>query len=138
MLDRALGEAGLDRQRLYVTNAVKHFKWTPRGKRRLHEKPSLADMEACRPWLEAELALVKPAVLVCLGATAAQTLFGPTFRVLKTRGRPFSSRWAPHVVVTIHPSAVLRAPDPEAQEDTYRMLVADLKLAASLAAAEPN
>jgi uracil-DNA glycosylase family protein len=134
VLDHALAEVGLDRRQLYVTNAVKHFKWIARGKRRLHEKPSLADMEACRPWLEAELALVKPTVLVCLGATAAQTLFGPTFRVLKERGRPLSSRWAPHVVVTIHPSAVLRAPDPDAQEATYRTLVADLKLAAELLA----
>jgi DNA polymerase len=133
VLDRALGEAGLDRQRLYVTNAVKHFKFVERGKRRIHQTPRLSEIAACRPWLEAELALIRPETLVGLGATAARALFGPEFRVMKERGRLFASRWAPRSIATLHPSAVLRGEDAATQERLYRMLVDDLRLAAGAA-----
>src|SRR5919206_1186491 len=108
MLDQALEEAGIDRKLAYVTNVVKHFKWTPRGKRRLHEKPNAREIAACRPWLEAELAVLKPEVLVCLGATAAQALLGREFRVSQQRGQFIQSPWARYVMATVHPSSILR------------------------------
>ena len=111
LLDEALEEAGIDRRQVYVTNVVKHFKWTPAGKRRLHAKPNAREISACRPWLEAEIATVKPKVLVCLGATAAQTLLGRNFRVSRQRGEFVPSTLAPHVLATVHPSSLLRAPD---------------------------
>jgi len=113
LLDAALVEAGIDRRLVYVTNVVKHFKWEPRGKRRIHQKPNAMEIEACHPWLEAELRIVAPVVLVCLGATAAQALLGRSFRVTKERGKLIASSLAPWVLATIHPSAVLRAPDEE-------------------------
>jgi DNA polymerase len=129
IMDRALEEAGIDRKEVYVTNAVKHFKWEPRGKRRIHQKPNSREIAACRPWLEAELRLVKPKLLVCLGATAAQTIFGPSFRVTRERGKVLSSKFAPKVVATVHPSSLLRQPDEESREREYRNFVADLKVA---------
>jgi uracil-DNA glycosylase family protein len=132
VLDRALEEAGVDRSRAYVTNAVKHFKWTPRGKRRIHEKPTWQELTACRPWLEAELDVVKPSVLVCLGASAAQSVLGRQFRVTRKRGIPFPSELAERVVATIHPSAVLRAQDDEARELEFQGLVRDLRVVAEL------
>lgn len=132
LLDRALAEAGIDRGRTYVTNAVKHFKWTSRGKRRLHSKPSGPEIAACRPWLQAELALVAPEVLVCLGATAAQALLGRDFRVTRQRGTFIKSSLAPHVLATVHPSSLLRLPpqaDPKAE---FRRFVADLRKVAAV------
>ena len=126
LLDQALAEAGIDRDRAYVTNAVKHFKWVRRGKVRLHQKPTAAEVHACRPWLEAELAVVRPRVLVCLGATAAQALLGPSFRVTRQRGELLDSDLAPKVLATVHPSSILRAPDAEARELAYKGFVADL------------
>jgi uracil-DNA glycosylase family protein len=134
LLDRALEEAGIDRSRAYVTNAVKHFKWTPRGKRRIHQKPTWQELTACRPWLEAELELVKPRVLVCLGASAAQSVLGKQFRVTRERGIALRSDLAEHVVATIHPSAVLRAPDDAAREAELAGLVRDLRVVADLLA----
>lgn len=130
LLDEALEDAGIDRTQVYVTNVVKHFKWVARGKRRIHQKPSWAEVAACRPWLEAELAVVEPRVLVCLGATAAQALLGRQFRVTKERGRPVESDLAEHVLATIHPSAILR--DPETREQEYAAFVADLQIVAKL------
>jgi uracil-DNA glycosylase family protein len=127
LLDRALDEAGIDRAQVYVTNVVKHFKWEPRGKRRIHAKPNSAEIAACRPWLETEIALVKPRVLVCLGATAAQALLGRTFRVTQHRGRFVPSPLAPRVTATVHPSSILRAPDEEARHTEMRRFVQDLK-----------
>jgi uracil-DNA glycosylase len=115
LLDQALEEAGIDRKLAYVTNVVKHFKWQPRGKRRIHQKPNAAEVAACRPWLDAELSLVKPKVLVCLGATAAQALLGRQFRVSKDRGVPVESELAPVVMATVHPSSILRSDDREAE-----------------------
>jgi uracil-DNA glycosylase family protein len=129
MLDRALEEAGIDRKRVYLTNVVKHFKWQPRGKRRLHQKPNGAEMTACRPWLDAELDVVKPRVLVCLGATAAQALLGRDFRVTKRRGELVDSPLAELVTATIHPSAILRSDD---REQEYAGFLADLQKIAKL------
>jgi uracil-DNA glycosylase len=129
LLDDALEEAGIDRSLAYVTNVVKHFKWTPRGKRRIHQKPSWGEVAACRPWLDAELAVVRPAVLVCLGATAAQALLGRQFRVTKQRGEPVESDLAPVVLATIHPSAILRMDGAE-REAEQAAFVADLRVAA--------
>jgi DNA polymerase len=128
LLDRALDEAGIDRADVYVTNVVKHFKWkpAPRGKRRIHRKPDLREVTACRPWLDAELNLVRPEVLVCLGSTAAQALLGRTFRVTQQRGRFVESSLAPLVTATVHPSSILRAPDDEARTRELKALVADL------------
>jgi len=126
LLDRALEEAGIDRKLVYVTNVVKHFKWTPRGKRRLHEKPNAREIAACRPWLEAELAVVKPRVLVCLGATAAQALLGKSFRVTQMRGQIFKSELAEAIMATVHPSSILRAPDDESRHREMEMFVRDL------------
>jgi uracil-DNA glycosylase len=124
LLDTALEEAGIDRKLAYVTNVVKHFKWQPRGKRRIHQKPNAAEIAACRPWLDAELSLLKPKVLVCLGATAAQALLGRQFRVSKHRGEPVESDLAPVVMATVHPSSILRADDREVQME---MFVEDLR-----------
>lgn len=126
LLDRALEQAGIDRRRVYVTNVVKHFKWEPRGKRRIHAKPNSAEIAACRPWLETEIALVKPRVLVCLGATAAQALLGRTFKVSQQRGRFVPSDLAPLVTATVHPSSILRAPDDDARRLEMKRFVADL------------
>jgi DNA polymerase len=134
LLDRALEEAGIDRRRVYVTNVVKHFKWEPRGKRRIHTKPSAAEIAACRPWLETEIALVKPRIIVCLGATAAQALLGKAFKVTRQRGEFVPSPLAPLVLATVHPSALLRAPDEETRRAETRRFVEDLaKVAARLA-----
>jgi uracil-DNA glycosylase len=134
VLDDALGEAGIDRRLAYVTNAVKHFKWEPRGKRRIHAKPNSAELAACRPWLDAELAVVKPKVLVALGATAAQALLGRQFRVTKQRGVAIESDLAPFVLATVHPSSILRAPDEEARRRAYADFVSDLEVVAELLA----
>ena len=130
LLDKALADAGIPRDQVYVTNAVKHFKWEPRGKRRIHKKPRASEVKACRPWLEAELRAVQPTVVVCLGATAAQSMLGASFKLMQQRGQLVSSPIAPRVVATIHPSAVLRAPDSEDRRAAYEMLVADLKIVA--------
>ncbi len=127
LLNRALTEAGIDRDEVYVTNAVKHFKFEERGKRRLHKKPSTSEIKACRPWLEMETALLRPRVIVCLGATAAQSVLGADFRLTKERGKFVRHPWAPHVTATIHPSAILRAPDPGQRQEEFRKFVADLK-----------
>jgi uracil-DNA glycosylase len=126
LLDRALVEAGIDRKRVYVTNVVKHFKWEPRGKRRIHAKPNSAEIAACRPWLETEIALVRPRVLVCLGATAAQALLGRAFKVSQQRGTFVDSPLAPRVLATVHPSSILRAPDEERRRAEMARFVADL------------
>ena len=130
LLDEALEEAGIDRTVAYVTNAVKHFKWEPRGKKRIHQKPNALEIAACRPWLDAELAVLRPEVLVCLGATAAKALLGRTFRVTKSRGALIASPLAPHVIATVHPSSVLRAPDEAARRRERQMFVEDLRSAA--------
>ncbi|MFN2530035.1 MAG: UdgX family uracil-DNA binding protein [Pyrinomonadaceae bacterium] len=127
LLDAALEEAGIDRQQTYVTNVVKHFKWEPRGKRRIHKKPNAQEISACRPWLEAEIALIKPDVIVALGATAAQALLGPQFRVTKQRGEFLESSLAPYVMATVHPSSILRAPDDETRRIEQRRFIEDLK-----------
>jgi DNA polymerase len=133
VLDQALADAGIDRDEVYVTNAVKHFKWKPRGKRRLHDKPSRTEAVACRPWLEAELAIVAPTVLVALGATAAQSLLGPKFRLTQHQGEVLQDTGlAPFVVATTHPSLVLRGADPDIRERTRRQMTADLTTAAGL------
>jgi DNA polymerase len=129
IMDRALHDAEIDRRKVYVTNAVKHFKWEPRGKRRIHKKPNSREIAACRPWLETELRLVKPKIVVCLGATAGQTIFGPSFRVTKERGKVLSSPLAAKVVATVHPSSLLRQPDEESREREYKHFVADLRVA---------
>lgn len=127
LFDNALEEAGIDRKQTYVTNVVKHFKWEPRGKRRIHKKPNATEIAACRPWLDAEISLVKPDVIVALGATAAQSLFGPQFRVTKQRGEFIESTLSPYVMATVHPSSILRAPDDETRRLEYRSFVNDLK-----------
>jgi len=135
LLDRALEEAGIERSRTYVTNVVKHFKWEPRGKRRIHAKPDALEIFACRPWLEAELTVVRPAVVVCLGATAAQALLGKKFKVTQDRGKLFDTPLAPRVIATVHPSSILRAPDDETRRLEMRRFVDDLrKVAAAMAA----
>ena len=131
MLDRALVEAGIDRSEVYVTNVVKHFKYTMRGKRRIHQRPERLEIDACHPWLEAELGQVKPQVLVCLGATAAKALLGPKFKVTQQRGEFVDSELAPLATGTVHPSSILRAPDEEARHRAYHDFVEDLKIVAS-------
>jgi DNA polymerase len=126
-LDRALEEAGIDREQAYVTNVVKHFKWEPRGKRRIHKKPSAREIAACRPWLEAELKIIRPKMLVCLGASAAQALLGRTFRVSQQRGQFVESPLASLVTATVHPSSILRAPDEETRRAERKRFVEDLK-----------
>jgi uracil-DNA glycosylase family protein len=129
LLDRALKDAGMGRTQIYITNAVKHFKFEERGKRRIHKKPAAGEIRACLPWLEAEVQLVRPKVIVCLGATASWTVFGPAFRLTKQRGIPVDHAWAPHVLATIHPSAILRAPNEEARHAEYAHFVSDLRTA---------
>lgn len=128
LLDRALADAGIDRSEAYVTNAVKHFKWVPRGKRRIHSKPSSYEVRACTPWLEAEIAAVSPTLVVCLGATAAQALLGTGFRVSKNRGRVLKAEGGYPVLATLHPSAILRGPS-DSRERSYGDLVDDLRRA---------
>src|SRR6478672_866309 len=128
LLDRALVEAGIDRETVYMTNAVKHFKWKPAGKRRLHQKPNASEVAACKPWLYGELKVIHPEIVVCLGATAAQSLLGPDFRVTKTRGEWLEFEDGQRIIATIHPSAVLRAGD--GREEEYRHFVADLSVVA--------
>ncbi len=127
LLDRALDEAGIERSDVYVTNAVKHFKFEERGKRRLHKKPRASEIKACRPWLEAEVSRIHPEIIVCLGATAAQSILGNAFRLTKERGKFIEHPWAPRVTATVHPSAILRAPDEEQRHIAYRAFVDDLK-----------
>ncbi len=132
LLNKALAEAGIDRGKAYVTNAVKHFNWEPRGKRRIHKKPSAAEIAACRPWLDAEISRLKPKVIVCLGATAAQALLGKDFRVTQHRGEFIDSPLAPCVAATVHPSSILRAPDDDTRHEEMKRFVADLKKIAKI------
>jgi len=132
MLDRALAEAGIDRKKVYVTNAVKHFKFVPRGKIRLHQKPATPEIRACRPWYERELAAVRPRLVVAMGATAAQSVLGKVTPINKNRGRPIASDDGTAVLVTVHPSYLLRLPDEEAKAREYARFVDDLRLAAKL------
>ncbi len=132
LLDRALEEAGIDRGQVYVTNAVKHFKFEERGKRRIHKKPGQGEIDACRPWLETEVALLKPRVIVCLGATAAQAILGKQHRLTEQRGQFVEHPWAPYVTSTVHPSAILRAPGEESRHEEYRRFVADLEKVAQV------
>ena len=135
VLDEALAAAGIERDRVYVTNAVKHFKWRARGKRRIHDKPNRMEVAACRPWLDGELAAVQPHVLVLLGATAAQALLGSAFRVTRERGRPIAgTEFAEHVVATVHPSAIVRIRDHDERAEAERGLADDLRTAAGLIA----
>lgn len=127
ILNDALERAGIDRGQTYVTNVVKHFKWEPRGKRRIHQKPKAGEIGACRPWLDAEIATVHPRIIVCLGATAAKALLGGSFKVSLDRGRFVASPLAPFVTATVHPSAILREPDPAARRQAMEALVKDLK-----------
>ena len=136
IMDRALEEAGIDRKSVYVTNAVKHFKWEPRGKRRIHKKPNAREIAACRPWLEAELRIVRPALVVAMGATAARTIFGPAFRVTRERGKILSSKLAPKVLATVHPSSLLRQPDEESRHREFKHFVSDLRIAVKAAEKE--
>jgi len=128
ILDKALEEAGINRDEVYVTNAVKHFKWEPRGKRRIHKKPNSMEITACKPWIEAEIDVIKPDVIVCLGATAAQALLGREFRVSTQRGTWVSSPLAPFVMATVHPSSLLRAPDEVTRRLETKRFIQDLKL----------
>ncbi|HEY2905314.1 MAG TPA: UdgX family uracil-DNA binding protein [Vicinamibacterales bacterium] len=130
LLDRALVDAGIDRSEVYVTNVVKHFKWEPRGKRRIHKKPNAGEIAACRPWLDTEIALVKPRAIVCLGATAAQALLGKSFKVTAHRGEFISSALAPVVLATVHPSSLLRAPDEETRRLETKRFIDDLRAVA--------
>jgi DNA polymerase len=127
LLDRALEDAGIDRSVVYVTNVVKHFKWEPRGKRRIHTRPNASEISACRPWLETEIALVRPRILVCLGATAAQALLGSAFKVSRQRGKFVPSSLAPIVTATVHPSSILRAPDERSRREELARFVGDLR-----------
>ena len=132
VLDEALEAAGIDRQAAYLTNVVKHFSWEERGARRIHKKPRADEIRACRPWLEGELAAIKPGIVICLGATAAQSLLGTGFRVTEDRGKVLASPLVPRVLATVHPSSILRAPDEETREDELRRFIADLSVAARL------
>jgi DNA polymerase len=134
ILDQALEEAGIDRAEVYVTNVVKHFKWSPaeRGKRRIHKKPRNSEIQACRPWLDAELDAVRPKVLVCLGASAAQALLGKDFRVTRDRGKLIPSDLAPNVIATVHPSSILRARDDESRQSQLESFIDDLKFVAQV------
>ena len=136
LLDRALEESGIDRTQAYVTNVVKHFKWRPAGKRRLHQKPNAEEIGACRPWLDAELAVLQPRIVVCLGATAAQALLGRTFKVTQQRGQIVEWGREPLAMATVHPSSILRAPDDEARHREYESFVADLRVAAGVCHAQ--
>jgi DNA polymerase len=137
LLDRALEAAGIDRRAVYLTNAVKHFKWEPRGKRRIHQKPSAGEIRACRPWLDAEIAVVRPRAIACLGATAAQALLGRAFRVTEHRGELVASPLAPLVMATVHPSSILRAPDDADRRAELARLVEDLAALAQALRAPP-
>ena len=132
LLDGCLAEAGIDRARTYITNVVKHFKWVPRGPRRIHSKPGAVEIEACFPWLEADIAAVAPRIIVALGATAAQALFGRAFRITRDRGRLVPSALAPHALATVHPSALLRAPDEQTRDRETRSFVEDLRKVAAI------
>lgn len=132
LLDRALSEAGIDRKQTYVTNVVKHFKWEPRGKRRIHAKPNAHEIRACRPWLEAEIEAIHPRILVCLGATAAQSILGREFRVTQRRGEVVPSLLGTPAVATVHPSSILRAPDPATRERELIQFIEDLRSVARL------
>jgi DNA polymerase len=132
LLDKALQEAGIGRSEVYVTNVVKHFKWEPKGKRRIHKKPNLREIAACRPWLEAELGVLKPKVLVCLGATAAQALLGKDFKVTQQRGKLITSELGNRAMATVHPSSILRAPDKESRHEQYKLFVKDLVIVAKM------
>ena len=132
LLDRVLEDVGIRREEIYVTNAVKHFKWEPAGKRRLHKKPNAREIAACRPWLDAEIQVIHPRVIVCLGATAAQTLLGKDFRVSKRRGELVQSYLAAFVMATVHPSSILRAPDEQARREAREAFAADMKKVARL------
>jgi DNA polymerase len=132
VLDKALEEAGIDRKQTYVTNVVKHFKWEPRGKRRIHKKPNTLEISACRPWLDAEIALVRPQVVVCLGATAAQALLGRSFRVTRQRGQLLPFVASLHILATVHPSSILRAPDEATRHREHAKFVKDLRVVAKL------
>jgi DNA polymerase len=138
LLDKALADAEIERRDAYVTNVVKHFKWEPRGKRRIHQKPGAREIAACRPWLDAEIELVKPKALVCLGATAAQAILGSAFRVSQQRGTFVRSRLAPLVTATVHPSSILRAPDEETRHAEMERFVADLRNVARAIRAAPQ
>jgi DNA polymerase len=133
LLDSALEEAGINREKTYITNAVKHFKWEPRGKRRIHKKPNNAEIAACRPWLDAEIAILQPQVIVCLGATAAQALLGRDFRVTQSRGQLMKSPVAPFIMATVHPSSILRSPDEDSRHAEMQYFIADLKKLAKFA-----
>jgi uracil-DNA glycosylase family protein len=133
LLDSALEEAGVDRAKTYVTNVVKHFSWEPRGKRRIHKKPNGMEVAACRQWLDLEIELLKPEVIVCLGATAAQALLGREFRVTQRRGEVMASNWAPYVMATVHPSSILRAPDQATRATEMERFITDLKKLAKFA-----
>jgi DNA polymerase len=130
LLDKAVADAGIDREQVYLTNVVKHFKWVARGKRRIHQKPNWSEVAACKPWFEGELEAVQPRVLVCLGATAAQALLGRQFRVSRERGVPVPSDLAEHVLATVHPSSILRG-DPETRQREYGVFVSDLSVVAA-------
>ena len=138
LLDRALADAGLDRSRVYVTNAVKHFKWMPRGKRRIHKKPGALEIAACHPWLDAEIAAVQPRAVICLGTTAAQALLGRSFRLTQQRGTLIRSPVAEFMLATVHPSALLRAPDAESRKREYARFVKDLQIVAGAVADTPS
>jgi DNA polymerase len=138
LLDRAMEEAGIPRTQVYLTNVVKHFKWEPRGKRRIHKKPGATEIAACRPWVDSEIAVVKPRVLVCLGAVAAQTLLGRAFKLSEFRGRFVDSPLAARVLATVHPSAVLRAGDEDQRRDAMARFVADLRVVAAEIARAPR
>jgi DNA polymerase len=135
LLNEALEAVGIDHSKIYVTNVVKHFKWVAaaRGKKRIHKKPRYSEIHACRPWLDAELRVVKPQILVCLGSTAAQSLLGRTFSVMRERGRLVESPLAPYVIATVHPSSILRAPDHNARQMQMQAFINDLKIVAQLA-----
>jgi DNA polymerase len=134
LLDEALLAAGIDRRRVFVTNAVKHFKWQPRGKLRIHAKPSAQEIAACRPWLRAEIEAVRPKLVVALGATAARSVIGPGFRVTRERGRVTSSSLGTRVIATVHPASILRAPDPQSRRRAMEAFIADLRVAAKVLA----
>ncbi len=130
VLDEGLAEAGIDRTTVYITNTVKHFKWKPQGKRRLHQKPNAAEISACRPWLDSEISVIAPELLVCLGATAAQALLGPAFRVTRQRGEFIRHPGLPLTMATVHPSSILRAPDEESRQFEMQAFIRDLRRAA--------
>ncbi|HEY0493917.1 MAG TPA: UdgX family uracil-DNA binding protein [Candidatus Dormibacteraeota bacterium] len=130
VLDEALAEAGIERTTVYITNTVKHFKWKPQGKRRLHQKPNAAEISACRPWLDSEISVIAPELLVCLGATAAQALLGPAFRVTRQRGEFIQPPGLPLTMATVHPSSILRAPDEESRQFEMKAFIRDLRQAA--------